>query len=158
MAEGGDNQENLLLSLNEISEAERHIIASATKNATDNVDTFVSSKIGQLFKLVSVYKNAFERNSVETKSEFEAKVKGNFRNNGVREAFEEMLDAEQAWDEFLRGVDAQMDSQGPATLTLGQKAPMDLSLRDACSGQMVTLADYTGDQQYLVLVLLRHFA
>jgi len=158
MAESEEIQEHLLLSLKELGDTSRSIIATAKLAVNDNVETFVSSKIGKLFQLVGLYKDVFKRLQVNTKSEFESKGKSYFRNQAIRDGFEDMLEAEQEWDDFLKDVDSQISTQGAPALREGEPGPVDEPLVDAVSGQEVRLADYVPHQQSLVLVLLRHFA
>jgi len=160
MASTEDNSV-LLSMLGNLSQTARSIISLAREEADENTDEFVSKKIGKLFQIVGLYKQAFQASEVGTKAAFEEKIKAKFRDERVRDAYEDLLDAEQGWDDFLLGVDSQIISGGADVLTAGDQGPVEEQVMDVHTGQVVPLSHYTAadeSSQFLLMVLLRHFA
>ncbi|XP_025105925.1 uncharacterized protein LOC112571263 [Pomacea canaliculata] len=185
MMDERQNKETLLLCLQELKEAEETLVAYAEKEVKASVKTFVSSKIGKLFRLASVYKDIFERLGIQTKDDFEEKIKHHFRYSPLREAFEEWQEAENKWDDLLKDVDSRIGTKGPHPLTEGQQISLMQMFIDARTGTRKCLYDFfhkekpssgsviqeapsdagnSGLSSFLpfpssvVLVLLRHFA
>jgi len=106
---------------------------------------------------ISLMAKLFKTAGVESRTELEEVVKGHFRNAQVRDSWEELLDVETDWDEFL----AKVDSGEAEGLCKGDLAPLQLPLLEAKTGNKTSLAailDSESTGRCLHLVLLRHFA
>ncbi|XP_005097021.3 uncharacterized protein LOC101856259 [Aplysia californica] len=151
-------QAALLSALESVTDAATEIIRNARNDVQSSSEDFVSQKIGKLFRIVGLYKKAFEKVEAKSKDEFERKASRHFRDGKMREAFDELLDVEREWDDFLMGVDKGLASTGGPALREGDVGPISDSLVNACTELPTTFEDFLMDQQFLVLVLLRHFA
>jgi len=86
----------------------------------------------------------------------EASVKANFYEAQVRDAWEELLDVQASWDDFL----SKMDCEDEAGLAEGALAPLKSPLVNARTGLTTNLGqvlDDVGQHKCLHLVLLRFF-
>jgi len=89
----------------------------------------------------------------------ETVVKANFREAQVRDAWEELLDVQRSWDDFL----TKADSKGPQGLDVGTNAPLATRLVNARTGvfthlgQVLQEATLDQENKCLHLVLLRFF-
>lgn len=88
----------------------------------------------------------------------EASVKANFYEAQVRDAWEELLDVEASWDDFL----AKVDCEDPPGLDVGAVAPLNIPLVNARTNLTTNLGQVldetiAGQQKCLHLVLLRFF-
>lgn len=132
---------DVLLSIRDISQSEESLLAFAKGAIKDSVENFVDHKIGKMFGVAAVYKQAFERLQIWTKDEMDRKIRSHFRHPGVREAYDDWHESEQEWDKLLKDVDLHLDGQRSQPLTQGQMAPLDIPLVDARSGETTSLQD-----------------
>ncbi|GFR76811.1 selenoprotein L [Elysia marginata] len=142
-----DTASAVVTSLVEISHHCKEIILHAKECAKGDVEQFISRDIGKLFKVVWTYKNAFERLQVTNKTEFEKAVSHEFWQGNVREEFDEVLESEQVWDEFLLEVDSQLVVSNDRPLVKGDLFPSNLSLIDARTGQPTTVESFIGPRE-----------
>lgn len=147
----------VVTSLLEISEHSKDIMIHAKHSANGGVEQFISKDIGKLFKIVWTYKKAFERLQVDNKEEFEKAVSNHFRKEKVRELFDEFLESEQVWDEFLLDIDTQIVVSNNKPLVEGDLFPISMSVVNARTGFPATVGSFI-EKKSLILVLLRHFA
>jgi len=155
-----DLSEVLTNELNKHAKLSRELIKVAEADLNDGVDDFVAKKIGKLFKIVSSYKDLFEKFGLKSKADFENLLREHYRNEGVRDASEDFYEAEASWDSFLRNVDTNyLSPSGTATvLTDGQPGPLTSMVTDSETGREGSLATFLGSGRPTLLVLLRHFA
>jgi len=159
MADLDDEEEAKLTSIIEkVTFCASDIIRSAREDVQVSTENFVSNKIGQLFKIVSLFKDTFEILGVQNRDGFERKIRHNFRITKIREAYDDLLNAEQEWDDFLKAIDDEMNSNVSAMLHVGDSGPITESLYDAQTNEPTNLKSFLSGDDFLLLVLLRHFA
>lgn len=119
----------------------------------------VNGKVLPLLGLMSA--GAKFCNSLGVKNQKEAEILWErfFQNAEVRESVEGLLQLEVEWDRFLKRLDVQMQmsdtvlSQHPAAQTLSS----DMRFLHVQTKENVSLGQYLGKGENLLLVLLRHF-
>ncbi|CAL1534995.1 unnamed protein product [Lymnaea stagnalis] len=153
-----DEKQILLDTYKDISDKMWHIISQARENIQDSVDDFVAKQIGRLFQIVPVYKKAFEGLNVKTKAEFEKKASHYFRDQFVREEFDELIQNEREWDDLLKDVDKTLSSPDAIPLEVGDTLPLSLSVINARSKVESSIKSYLEDTKFIAMILLRHFA
>jgi len=157
--------ESVLEAISNICKTAKDIIASAQSDFDENPEDFVSKKISKLFPLAQAYKQAFEKTKAICREEFEQKIKELFSDRNVRDAFEELTEVENEWNQFLLKVDEKCSGQTISeVIETGGQAPSCQGWVDVPTGnptsldQQLAKASGQSGQTYLVLVLLRHFA
>ncbi|KAM4528792.1 selenoprotein L [Fundulus diaphanus] len=143
----------LLVSLGQI------LLQNAQQEAAASLETFLPHKITTLFGLITAGGNFYRSIGVKTKGEAEAIWQKLYHRPAVREQVEELLKLENEWDSFLQSVDKGLqltDEQLPGAKTADSLSP-DSLFTGARSGQSVTLGQFLGQGQKLLLVLLGHF-
>ncbi|KAF6735842.1 hypothetical protein FQA47_002409 [Oryzias melastigma] len=135
------------------------LLEKAQQEAAASLETFVPHKISTMFGLITAGANFYRSLGVKTKSEAEEVWKKSYHHAAVREQVEELLQLESDWDAFLQSVDE--DLQCTDKLLSGSKAAdrigADSVFTDARSAESVTLGQFLGQNQKLLLVLIRHF-
>lgn len=137
-----EEKEVVLLTIRELVEKEESLLTYARDAVSGSVKTFVDEKIGKLFGLASVYKQAFERLQVQNKNEMDRKIRMCFRLPEIRESCDDWHELEHEWDTLLQDVDRGLDDLASQPLTQGQNIPMDLPLIDARTGENVSLQNF----------------
>ncbi|KAL5008376.1 hypothetical protein ScPMuIL_013957 [Solemya velum] len=158
--EGRSVQETCSLIVEELSrlvEKQQSLLKSAEADVEESLNGFIEDKLTKLWGLVGVYKKCLERFGMKTKSELETFLKKYFRYRDVQEIVTELDDTEKEWDTFLQNIDEIIDDTGEGVVSLGEEGPVNEPLVDVRSEKNVTLRDYLGSSNVL-LILLRHFA
>lgn len=116
-------------------------------------------KINILFGLMSAGAKFFNSLGVKNIKEAESIWEQFFQITEVRDNVESLLQLEVEWDSFLKCLDVQMQmsdtvlSEFPAAQTLSA----DTRLTHVQTKENVSLGQYMGKGENLLLVLLRHF-
>uniref|UniRef100_A0A669CIJ4 Uncharacterized protein n=3 Tax=Oreochromis niloticus TaxID=8128 RepID=A0A669CIJ4_ORENI len=135
------------------------LLQNAKEEAADSLENFVPHKITTLFGLITAGAKFYSSIEVKKKCEAEAVWQKSYHNAVVREQVQELQQLEKEWDSFLESVDK--DLQTTDVQLSGGKMADSLSpetlFTDGRSGKSVTLSQYLGQGQNLLLVLLRHF-
>uniref|UniRef100_A0A673JKQ6 Uncharacterized LOC107742218 n=2 Tax=Sinocyclocheilus rhinocerous TaxID=307959 RepID=A0A673JKQ6_9TELE len=124
-----------------------------------SLQEIVDKKIRPLFGLMSAGAKFFNSLGVKNQKEAESLWEQFFQNIEVRDNVEGLLQLEVEWDSFLRRLDVQMQmsdtvlSQCPAVQTLRS----DTRFIHVQTKENVSLGQYLGKGENLLLVLLRHF-
>lgn len=108
-------------------------LEQAKLDVEESLETFISKNIRKLGKATDAYFNCLNAFNAATQAEMEAKWKAYYRNKDLREAVDNLHEAEDNWNEFLRTVDKKLDVRNVATgqpVVAGSKAPMELPLFD----------------------------
>ncbi|KAK7133456.1 hypothetical protein R3I94_015366 [Phoxinus phoxinus] len=119
----------------------------------------VNKKIRPLFGLMSAGAKFFNCLGVKNQKEAESLWEQFFQITEVRDDVEGLLQLEVEWDSFLKHLDVQMQmsdtilSQCPAAQTLSS----DSRFMHVQTKENVSLSQYLGKGENLLLVLLRHF-
>ncbi|KAM4713307.1 uncharacterized protein FYW61_020367 [Anableps anableps] len=144
---------SLLVSLGKI------LLQNAQQEAAASLETFVPHKITTLFGLITAGENFYRGIGVKTKGEAEAVWQKLYHHPAIREHVEVLLKLENEWDSFLQSVDKGLqttDEQLSGVKTVDSLSPNSL-FTDARSGKSVTLGQFLGQAQKLLLVLIGHF-
>jgi len=155
--------EELVEALTIVSSSTKNLLDSAVSRADDDVSSFVEKpKLGGVIK---VYSSLYSYMGGSRGSEaLEEEVKRHFKHQEVQDAWEEVLEVETAWDNFLTNVDTKMRGAGAeedmAGLGEGDVMPSSIHLKDVrtekdiCMGKLMEETE----SEFIHLVLLRHFA
>jgi len=147
--------------------AARSLAASLSVAARDFGSLLTSAKtcaVGHLLEApmidssIPMMADLYRGAGVNSLQGLEASVKANFYEAQVRDAWEELLDVQASWDEFLTKVDLE-DLAG---LVEGDLAPLKTPLVSARTGLATNLGQVleetdVGQHKCLHLVLLRFF-
>ncbi|MEQ2277941.1 hypothetical protein XENORESO_010124 [Xenotaenia resolanae] len=126
--------------------------------STASLESFVPHKITTLFGLITAGEDFYRSIGVKTKGEAEAVWQKSHHQPAVREQVEELLKLENEWDSFLLSLDKGLqmtDEQLSGAKTVDSLSP-DSLFTDARSGKSVTLGQFLGQGQKLLLVLVGH--
>ncbi|XP_030577583.1 selenoprotein L [Archocentrus centrarchus] len=135
------------------------LLQNAKEEAAASLENFVPHKITTLFGLITAGANFYKSLGVKKKSEAEAIWQKSYHCAAVREQVEELLQLENEWDSFLESVDEGLQTTD-VQLSGGNKTDSlspETLFTDGRSGKSVTLGQYLGQGQSLLLVLTRHF-
>ncbi|KAK6295198.1 hypothetical protein J4Q44_G00344240 [Coregonus suidteri] len=152
-------EDTLIYCLTGLNTMGRILLENGKKEAAGSIEDFVPNKITTLFGLMTCGANFYNSIGVKKRSEAEDLWKKSFHHAKVQEQVEELLQLEEEWDAFLDCIDTELkttDKQltgGPTS----QNLSADMPLTDARSGENVTLGQYFGKGENLLLVLIRHF-
>ncbi|KAK2856012.1 hypothetical protein Q5P01_004747 [Channa striata] len=133
-----------------------------TNGHAASLRNFVPHKITTLFGLITAGTDFYKRLGVKKRTEAEAIWQKFYHHAAVREQLEDLLQLEvrtRRWDSFLESVDRGLqthDGQLSGGRTTDCLSP-DTVFTDARSGRSVTLGQYLGRGQMLLLVVMRHF-
>eukprot|EP00090_Calanus_glacialis_P026696 TRINITY_DN41970_c0_g1_i1.p1 TRINITY_DN41970_c0_g1~~TRINITY_DN41970_c0_g1_i1.p1 ORF type:complete len:167 (+),score=53.25 TRINITY_DN41970_c0_g1_i1:31-501(+) len=153
--------DNISAELTSTCNAVENLLTDA-KQKSEDLSNFVENQLGPSFgPAIGIYVKLFKSLKVKSRDELEEKVKSNFRHASVQDSFENLLTVESAWNTFLSAVDAKL--QGPAlapAVTAGGSVKVARELTNARTGEVTSLSSLlsTPGQDYVHLVLLRHFA
>lgn len=150
--------ETLTKSLTLLVNLGKILLQNAKQEAAASLETFVPYKITTLFGLITAGADLYRSLGVKRKCDAEAIWQKSYHHEAVREQVEELLQLESEWDSFLQSVDKRL--QMTDEQLSGQKTADSLSadsvFTDTRSEQSVTLGQFLGQGQKLLLVLIRH--
>uniref|UniRef100_W5NFI6 Uncharacterized protein n=1 Tax=Lepisosteus oculatus TaxID=7918 RepID=W5NFI6_LEPOC len=151
----------LVKALEDFVIAGRELLIKAVKERQEgSIQEFISKKIGSLLGFTVAAADFLNRLSVKKRKDAEEVWKKFYHCSDVRDHVEDFLQLEVDWDEFLKGLDKELNlcERFPCQVPLGGYLSGEVTLTDAKSGQSVSLGSYFGKDKSLLLVLLRHFA
>jgi len=136
-------------------------LTSAREKFESSPDEFVN-KIGRhLGGCMQEYAQYFTSLKITSRDQLESLFKANFQDSKVQACFEELEEAEEEWNVFVKSVDSSLYTSGGQLKPVeeGKHVPQTLELVNF-SEERILLKDLVPgeDQPYLHLVLLRHFA
>ena len=166
--EEGGEKSLLLSSLGKLTEGINKVVEEgrrAYKEAgLDEYLRFETPKgVRCLFQPVPLYVDCMKAVNVRTRAELEHLWRGYYSDHAVQESVEELLGAEESYEEFVAEVDQDLQKSGdklalPDVVTVGKQLPTELSLTEAKSGDTVCLESYWKRSKSTLFVLIRHFA
>nr|KAI8741268.1 peroxiredoxin-like 2C [Biomphalaria glabrata] len=128
-----EDQKNYVETCKDISGKLQLIIHQALVDFKESKDEFLSQKIGKLFQVVGLYRQAFEKLNVKTKSEFDGLARRYFSSPEVRDAFDEITQSERDWDEALEEIDKTLNTSVAVQLKEGDTLPLEMTAVNARS-------------------------
>lgn len=151
----------LIEALKELIEFGRTSLENVKKDVAKgaSLQEIGDKQIRPLFGLMSAGAKFFNSLGVKNQKEAEHLWEQFFQNTDVRDNVEGLLQLEVEWDSFLKRLDVQMQmsdtvlSQSPAAQTLRS----DTQFTHVQTKEDVSLGQYLGKGENLLLVLLRHF-
>ncbi|CAL8314504.1 unnamed protein product [Lota lota] len=157
--DAGEAEETITSGLSLLVNLGKVILQNAKQEAGASLEQFVPNKITTMFGLITAAADLYNSIGVTKKSDAESTWAKSYHHAPVREAVENLLQLESEWDSFLASVEAGLgpaETQGPEGST-AERLSGDLALVDARTTETVTLGQYLGKGQSLLLVLIRHF-
>ena len=111
---------------------------------------------------VGLYLDCLESVGVKTRAQLEEVWKELYKAEEVRECVEELLSAEENFDNFVEEVDKDLQSYEDSLAvsqvsTVGCSVPKDISLVEAKSGNAVILGNLLKQSKFTVFVLRKHY-
>ena len=163
----GDEKALLLSSLGKLTDGLNKVVEEGRRSYKESgLDKYLSFEnpngVRCLFKPMPMYVECMRGMDVRTRSELEGVWMGCFSDGQVREGVDDLLSAEETFEEFVSEVDQELKKKEDAlelqnVVTLGDQLPADLSLTKAKSGEAVRLESLWRKSKYTLFVLLRHF-
>ncbi|XP_070576833.1 uncharacterized protein [Ptychodera flava] len=134
------------------------LVHNAKEKIAASGDDFMTTASKYLSPIIGLYASTLAKLNVTSLEEFLNLMKSYHKHEDVRDVYEELIAAEDSWDEILKKYDHALEKRECRTeLTVGSPAPLDVQLTDLKTSRTLTLNDLIGKQN-LLLVFLRHSA
>ncbi|CAH3122164.1 unnamed protein product [Porites lobata] len=152
-------KEILLHELERLQKVLSNNLLEAKEHVRNSVEDFMEDKVRKLGPMIGHYFSTFQSLNVMTRNDMDRAVKKMYCFKSVRDAEEELFQAEQDWDSFLKEVEHTFDSLCGSVndKELGSYGPCELKLTDVSTERQFSIQDLLTSAS-TVLVLLRHFA
>ena len=160
----GDEKALLLSFLGKLTDGLNKVVEEGRKSFKESgLNEYLSfenpSGIRCLFRPMPMYVECMKAVGVRTRSELEGVWKGCFSDGQVQESVDDLLSAEERYEEFVAEVDQALKKKEDVldlqtVVTLGDRLPADLSLTKAKSGEAVSLESLWRKSTYTLFVLL----
>ena len=177
--EGGGKGEVLVASLRKLADAINKVVEEtrsefeATSGTSAMEELVVSAgRVGEdgktrkgvknLWSHVASYVECLEANGVETYSELERLWERRYGSQDVRDAVEDVLQAEERNDELCKDIEKefvkiQSERRELELKNIGDSIPAELKVTDARSKEVQKIQSYWEGSKFTLFVLLRHF-
>lgn len=135
-------QENLLHQLEQLKIVLTRILAEAQQNASESIEDFVADRVRKMGAMIGYYFNAFQVLNVMSRKGVDEAVAKMHSSQKIQDAAEELFEAEDEWDSFLKEIDAKMNPSynGKAgDLVVGSHGPCELEVTDVGSEKLVEM-------------------
>ena len=118
--------------------------------------------IRQMFRPMPAYAECMLGLGVKSRTGLEQLWMGLYRDSEVRECVDELLSAEESYEEFIAEVEEKLQKEEgkcavASAVTVGHQLPRDLSFIEAKSGEVTSLQSHGKQLKFTLLVLIRHF-
>ena len=164
-----DGNSLLLSSLGKLTEGVNKVAkegreAYETSATTEYVDLDNKNGICRMFRPVQMYADSMTALGVKTRAQLEEVWREQYKVEEVRDCVEELLSAEENFENFLAEVERglQKEEEDLASLveivTVGSQLPSDLSFLEAKPGKERKLESCWKKSRFTLMVLMRHFA
>lgn len=154
-------KEILLHELERLQKVLSNILLEAKEHVRNSVEDFIEDKVRKMGPMIGHYFSTFQSLNVMTRKDMDQAVKKMYGFKSIRDAEEELFQAEQDWDSFLKEVDHTFDplcgSVNDRELVIGSYGPCELKLTDVSTERQFTIQDLLTSAS-TVFILLRHFA
>ena len=160
----------LLSSLSKLTESLESVVEEgkrewlAAGGVANYIDIDNPRGIKLMFKPMPVFAECISKQNVSTWNEFEAIVKKHYKDEGVKDAFEELVSAEESYEAFILKLEKELVALENGSmlsekdlLTVGKLIPKDLTLMDAQSGDSRSLHSFCSKSKYTLFILMRHY-
>ena len=115
----------------------KNILAEAQKNARQSVENFVADKVRKMGAMIGHYFTTFQALDVMTRKDMHGAIKKMYNYESVRDAEEELHQAEGDWDSFLKEIDDKINPSGDVELVVGSHGPCELKLTEVSTERLV---------------------
>ena len=135
-------QENLLHHIEQLKIVLTRILAEAQQNASESIEDFVADRVRKMGAMIGHYFNAFQALNVMSRKGVDEAVAKMYSSQNIQDAAEELFEAEDEWDSFLKEIDAKMilSCNGKAEdLVVGSRGPCELEVTDVCLERLVEI-------------------
>lgn len=135
-------QENLLHQLEQLKIVLTGILAEAQQNASESIEDFVADRVRKMGAMIGHYFSAFQALNVMSRKGVDEAVAKMHSSQKIQDAAEELFEAEDEWDSFLKEIDAKMNPSynGKAgDLVVGSHGPCELEVTDVGSEKLVEM-------------------
>ena len=135
-------QENLLHHIEQLKIVLTRILAEAQQNASESIEDFVADRVQKMGAMIGHYFNAFQALNVMSRKGVDEAVAKMYSSQKIQDAAEELFEAEDEWDSFLKEIDAKMNlsCNGKAEdLVVGSRGPCELEVTDVCLERLVEI-------------------
>lgn len=131
-------------------------------NLEDYLSLDAKGGIKQMFKAMPLYAECLASLGVKKRSEQDQLCRSLSHDPEVRECYDALLNAEEAFDGFSTSVNHELQEEEgkkipPNVTTLGQRLPEELSLVDSRTGGKIRLTSLYAQSTFTIMVLMRHF-
>lgn len=138
-------QENLSHQLKQLKTVLSRILAEAQKNAEESIEDFVADKVQKMGAMIGHYFSTFQALNVTSRKGVDEAVAKMYHSQEIQDAAEELCEAEDEWDSFLKETDAKIHlfkmnpscSDKVEDLVVGSHGPCELKVTDVCSERLV---------------------
>ena len=132
-------KEILLHELERLQKVLSNILLEAKEHVRNSVEDFIEDKVRKMGPMIGHYFSTFQSLNVMTRNDMDRAVKKMYCFKSIRDAEEELFQAEQDWDSFLKEVDRTFDSLCGSVndKELGSYGPCELKLTDVSTERLV---------------------
>ena len=132
-------KEILLHELERLQKVLSNNLLEAKEHVRNSVEDFMEDKVRKLGPMIGHYFSTFQSLNVMTRNDMDRAVKKMYCFKSIRDAEEELFQAEQDWDSFLKEVDHTFDRLCGSVndKELGSYGPCELKLTDVSTERLV---------------------
>ena len=134
-------KEILLHELERLQKVLSNILLEAKEHVRNSVEDFIEDKVRKMGPMIGHYFSTFQSLNVMRRKDMDQAVKKMYSFKSIRDAEEELFQAEQDWDSFLKEVDHTFDSLcgsvNDKELVIGSYGPCELKLTDVSTERLV---------------------
>ncbi|XP_061414771.1 uncharacterized protein LOC133346951 isoform X2 [Lethenteron reissneri] len=114
--------------------------ARAESEEDGELQEFVLQKITRLGAMIREYAQLMSSVLVSSRADLEELWRRHWGKSDVRDAVEELLQLEEEWSSFLKGIDERLDNEvtAPGVAEPAVQLPLELELTDACCGRFLS--------------------
>lgn len=153
-------EKTLLEQINHLQKVLTTILNEAQQNAEESMEEFVADKVRKMGAMIGHYSDAFQTLNVMSRKDIDEEVAKVCHDKSIRDAADELFQAEDEWNSFLEETDAKINplcKDKAKELVEGSHGPCDLKLIDVHTEREFSVQDLLTSTS-TVFILLRHFA
>ena len=126
-------EKTLLEQINHLQKVLTTILNEAQQNAEESMEEFVADKVRKMGAMIGHYSDAFQTLNVMSRKDIDEEVAKVCHDKSIRDAADELFQAEDEWNSFLEETDAKINplcKDKAKELVEGSHGPCDLKLID----------------------------